>query len=104
MALDLQLLTVQILTNNFQVLILCLSYFITTLHTSLKMFSTILINRLYVIVDIIGQSIGRSDVVSKVEIIQIFPILEMSNLKHPTSNMKEQLSFFFFHAARFFTP
>ena len=48
------------------------------------------------IVDIIGQSIGRSDVVSKVEIIQIFPILEMSNLKHPTSNMKEQLSFFSF--------
>ena len=95
MALDLQLLTVQILTNNFQVLILCLSYFITSVHTSLKMFSPILINRLYVIVDIIGQSIGRSDVVSKVEIIQIFPILEMSNLKHPTSDMKEQLSFFF---------
>ena len=46
--------------------------------------------------DIIGQSIGRSDVVSKVEIIQIFPILEMSNFKHPTSNMKEQLSFFSF--------
>ena len=34
------------------------------------------------IVDIIGQSIGRSDFVSKVEIIQIFPILEMSNFKH----------------------
>ena len=32
MALNSQLLTVQILTNDVQVLILCLSYFITTVH------------------------------------------------------------------------
>ena len=35
MALNSQLLTVQILTNDVQVLILCLSYFITTVPKSL---------------------------------------------------------------------
>ena len=34
LALDSQLLTIQILTNDGQVLILCLSYFITTVNIS----------------------------------------------------------------------
>ena len=33
MAIDSQLLTVQILTNDVQVLILCISYFVTTVST-----------------------------------------------------------------------
>ena len=36
MALNSQLLTVQILTNDVQVLILCLSYFITTILSKVK--------------------------------------------------------------------
>ena len=38
LALNSQLLTVQILTNDVQVLILCLSYFITTVITTSKVF------------------------------------------------------------------
>ena len=37
LALNTQLLTVQILTNDVQVLILCLSYSITTVPTKLKL-------------------------------------------------------------------
>ena len=39
MALNLQLLTVQILTNDVQMLILCLSYFITTVQKKSELIS-----------------------------------------------------------------
>ena len=52
LALNSQLLTVQILTNDVQVLILCLSYFITTVKAELRHYLDEMLSQVAVVISV----------------------------------------------------